>query len=729
MRRMVVALVCLVLGAACARFGFDEFADPDDTTPPSLAITQPNGGQDFDADEDSQTLAGTCSTDAVDLQSSLGVFVDDDCSDGAWSLAPYTLDAGENLFVISASDAAGNQASTSQRIDYDPPPSLEIKEPNGGNDEIWFEPVVILRGTCSTDVVNLQIDLGVLADADCSDGDWSMGPYTMGYPPGPHVFTLTADDGQGNLLADSMTVTYCYVRLDWGHDLVEVNDNPGTITGHCSPEVVSLFLDHGVLVDNDCSDTLFRVELDFPGGEGDYPLEATGTDALARSQMDDTIVRYDITPPDAPVVLASEPVSPNEENFPGFTGEGEIPGLLQLFSDPACTQALSMRLPIWSSFFWVNPLGIVVPDGSSTSVHAHSIDRAGNLSACSTQPFIYEDASSLDFPACDVTLGGALSFVELQAALDQAHADRLQHLGDGVVMVCLDAGALVQSTGPSGGARIRIPGDDMMLGCLSGRATLNNGRDDDLPSSAEAQGGISIVGRERVGLFNLDIMVQGPAGSALEASDSSFRYLRGLSLEANLESGTALLFPSDPQTLRLAEMRFCYLEGHTAMRTRNLRLGLMVDTELHHHGGNGLHLDNSSILIGEIRDCLISSDDPDEGGTAIHINTANRSASIQKMTGTIIRRNPAASNNSGRALWFRHYGSDDTYVSTPNFRDNYFCGSWATLLDPDIGPTLGYDPCNIDETHGAASVPWGDARHAAENPGFNLQSTWGGDCP
>ena len=75
------------------------------------------------------------------------------------------------------------------------------------------------------------------------------------------------------------------------------------------------------------------------------------------------------------------------------------------------------------------------------------------------------------------------------------------------------------------------------------------------------------------------------------------------------------------------------------------------------------------------------------------------------------------------------YGSDDTYASTPNFRDNHFCGPWATLLDSDIGPTLGYDPCNIDETHGAASVPWGDARHAAENPGFNLQSTWGGNCP
>jgi hypothetical protein len=176
-----------------------------DTTAPTITVTAPNGGADFTTTTASQTVSGTCSTDAVNLATTLGTFSDSDCSDGTWALNAYTLAEGANVFTISGEDSLGNPTSDSITITLDTtPPSIAITAPNGGADFSTYTATQNISGTCSTDA-SLSTNTGTFADSDCSDGTWALNTVTLA--EGSNTITITATDGLGNSANDSQTIT------------------------------------------------------------------------------------------------------------------------------------------------------------------------------------------------------------------------------------------------------------------------------------------------------------------------------------------------------------------------------------------------------------------------------------------------------------------------------------------------------------------------------------------
>ncbi len=179
-----------------------------DNIPTVISITAPNNGDPFSTSVQLQTVSGTCSTDTTNLTTSLGTFMDDDCSDGAWSLNPYLLAVGANNFVVSGEDPFSVIVSDSVTITYDIlAPTVNITSPNAGIDFVTNEVIQDdISGTCSTDVVTLNSSLGTFLDDDCSDGDWKLNPYFL--TVGANTFNITAFDSAGNSSNATLTITY-----------------------------------------------------------------------------------------------------------------------------------------------------------------------------------------------------------------------------------------------------------------------------------------------------------------------------------------------------------------------------------------------------------------------------------------------------------------------------------------------------------------------------------------
>ncbi|MFH1810323.1 MAG: hypothetical protein ABIJ09_16375 [Pseudomonadota bacterium] len=627
----------------------------------------------------------------------------------------------------------GSQGPDAAMADTARAPQVEIRAPNNGSNLTTHQAVVTVSGTCSTDVVALSVGLGVLEDADCSDGTWSLQPYAMDYPPRPHDFAITATNAAGAQASDSQRITYAYVRLEGGSAHVHHRQNPARVSGSCADLVVGVDFSDGTVVDADCSDGAIEVELDFPSGEGSYPLVASARDAQGREESVTLQVHYDITAPDAVTLVETFPPSPSQDNFPRVRGDAEAEASVQLFADAVCSVALTGTTASWDHSFWTTGLRIAVLDASTTHIHARARDLAGNLSPCSTAVFEYTDASPGSLPPCDLLVGADMTFASLQQILDDTELHRDLYLADGVVTLCLGSGVVVSTTGRAEGERLEIPGDDFRLLAPAGRATLHNLRDDAFPSSEEARGVLNVQGRLNFAMAGLDLVSDGDGGVALRIEDSSVAFLRNLGLRGSDQGGTALRLPVETSTVWLAELSGSTLQGSTAFHTRNLSLRRIAQTGFRFHGGIGIDLQNSSILVSEILDSVVSSDHPTQGGTGIRLWSANRSVSIQRLSGCTVRRGPDATVTDGRALAFSNYPGDATYVRTQNVVDNTFCwagtGEWAVLLDTAGLPTTPYDSQRNSETNGAASFPWGDASDGADNPGSNVQALWGGPCP
>lgn len=107
-----------------------------DTTPPDVAITSPNGGADFTTNTASQTISGTCGTDAT-MSTSIGSFTDSDCSDGTWALTAMTLSEGTNSIIVTATDPYSNTASDMITITYTDVNTIYWSELTGGIKAIY----------------------------------------------------------------------------------------------------------------------------------------------------------------------------------------------------------------------------------------------------------------------------------------------------------------------------------------------------------------------------------------------------------------------------------------------------------------------------------------------------------------------------------------------------------------------------------------------------------------
>jgi hypothetical protein len=100
----------------------------------------------------------------------------------------------------------------------------------------------------------------------------------------------------------------------------------------------------------------------------------------------------DSTPPEAPTLVATNPLGPANENHPGVVGTAEGGATVSLYATADCSGA-----PMTSgseSDFALSGLTVQVADNTFTTFHAKATDRAGNASACSTSSVSYREDST-----------------------------------------------------------------------------------------------------------------------------------------------------------------------------------------------------------------------------------------------------------------------------------------------------------------------------------------------
>ncbi len=272
-----------------------------DDIPRVIQITAPNNGAAYTTNDDEQTISGTCSVDITGLTSSLGSFSDDDCSDGVWSISPYTLGVGANLFTISGVDPVGNTISDSVVVTYDTvAPDVQITAPNSGNNFITGTQVQTVSGTCSTDVVSLSSSIGNFSDADCSDGVWSLNPYIL--DPGINTFEVTAYDVANNSANATIEVNYHNIPSVINVDSPNAGFNFSTnvqnqvVSGTCSTDVTGLTTSLGVFADSNCSDGTWALSSTSLGA-GVNTFTISGIDPLGDPVSDSMQITYDTNPP------------------------------------------------------------------------------------------------------------------------------------------------------------------------------------------------------------------------------------------------------------------------------------------------------------------------------------------------------------------------------------------------------------------------------------------------
>ena len=101
---------------------------------------------------------------------------------------------------------------------------------------------------------------------------------------------------------------------------------------------------------------------------------------------------HDSVAPAAPVITATDPASPSNDNTPSITGTAETGSTVNLYSTNDCTGPAAATGT--AADFAAAGLGVTVADDSTSTFHATATDGAGNTSACSSESIVYADDST-----------------------------------------------------------------------------------------------------------------------------------------------------------------------------------------------------------------------------------------------------------------------------------------------------------------------------------------------
>lgn len=182
-----------------------------DVTPPTIAFTDPNGGNNWSTNNPNIRVSASASDDtgvdhvtgSSDISGSLTV-------NGTTS--PYsdiTLSLGANVITFTAFDAANNQTSDTITITLvdNTLPTVSISNPNGGNN--WSTNVADVRvyASCAD---NLAIDH--VSASSSTEGALTVNGTGSAYADthlsfGANTITFTVYDTAGNSASDSIVIT------------------------------------------------------------------------------------------------------------------------------------------------------------------------------------------------------------------------------------------------------------------------------------------------------------------------------------------------------------------------------------------------------------------------------------------------------------------------------------------------------------------------------------------
>ncbi len=326
---------------------------------------------------DTETISGTCDSDIIRIETTLGILEDDDCSDGTWSLAPYTFPAeGPAHFDITATDLAGNFKTIETIMYYDhTSPSIAITVPLVSPFRTKILPSI--SGTCSDayGIYSIWADISgneFMRDEyfACTEFDtWSFTPHALVY--GHNITTVRARDFAFNTAATSVIIDFDNkppnLAITGYPSTRRTKASPFTLSGTCgfvdNDTAVTLTTSRGTLVSASCIGSVWSLQpYDFHAvGDGDYNFNLTATDDLGNSISKNITLTYDTTPP-AVTITNADNFRTNDAS-PTFTGTCDTIGTVNLrindlYTTPCTSGQWSYTPPAQTSAgtypFWID---------------------------------------------------------------------------------------------------------------------------------------------------------------------------------------------------------------------------------------------------------------------------------------------------------------------------------------------------------------------------------------
>jgi hypothetical protein len=194
-----------------------------DTENPEVAITDPTSASSYLTNAGTVALSGTATDDVqvatVTWTRTVGMaVVASGTADGtaSWSIPDITLDAGNNVIAVTATDEVGRFASASITIHYDPnAPLLGVTTPAGTPSSTSGTPLDVAGTASDTDgsgaaAVGVQVIWSNTTTGGSGTALLVGGLWTAQVPltSGTNQLQFTATDAAGNSTALSRTVVY-----------------------------------------------------------------------------------------------------------------------------------------------------------------------------------------------------------------------------------------------------------------------------------------------------------------------------------------------------------------------------------------------------------------------------------------------------------------------------------------------------------------------------------------
>ncbi len=396
-----------------------------DPTPPSRTFTVDTQAPDTTIDSGPSGTTSDASPSFTFSSSEAGSSFECRLDAGAWqgcsSPKSYSgLADGSHTFEVRATDAVGNTdpspASRSFDLDTQAPAAPQITATSPASPANNNNPMV--KGSAEA---GAQVRL--YTTSDCSGAPVAQGSAAQFASPGlaaavpdnsTTAFRATAQDAAGHTSPCSAPRQYvedsvapAMVRITGTDPASPANDNSPKVKGNAEPgsrvrlytttgcaghPVVagpaSQFHSTGLSVSvADNSTTSFRARASDRAGN-------ISPCSKARTYVEDSKA------PAAPVIKATSPASPANDNQPLVRGAVEAPSAVAIYSTPDCTGA-----PLASgtaSQFHSPGLRVSVADNTTTSFRAVATDPAGNSSRCSAPLPYVEDSTP---PQTTITSG------------------------------------------------------------------------------------------------------------------------------------------------------------------------------------------------------------------------------------------------------------------------------------------------------------------------------------
>ena len=188
-----------------------------DITNPDVTITSPVDTESYITTNSIITLSGTAGDDIglqqISWASSTGTS-GTASGTASWSVSNIQLTEGQNVITVTATDAAGNQASDSLTVTYTPPdtqaPSVSITSPDtpSGGTFQTADGSIAITGTAQDDRSVMQVSWTSGNASGTADGTTAWTIPTVSLREGLNTITINAADAAGNVGSAELKVEY-----------------------------------------------------------------------------------------------------------------------------------------------------------------------------------------------------------------------------------------------------------------------------------------------------------------------------------------------------------------------------------------------------------------------------------------------------------------------------------------------------------------------------------------